>query len=334
MKKLTNKHAPKLAAIFIGVFTFMFADLSFAQRASTTAGLDRLEESIAPVVEDGALTGISPILFVSARPISEETRSEYPMAALRVLVSIFGPQNIRACEGCMNPRIYSSEGRLEHNSVLTLEEIARLDQNIRGKGAPALAAVWLDETPRGVSIRIVAIQNGAILFAGNFDENFSEKRRSGKNLTATLDLERRIRGESLTHIFLDAALYPGQHISLDVVEQFGPLNKNLAGVTFSAWDPALGLGVVYYRIIPSAWNLTVGVQVVASLPTVLIGALVRAIDDDADVPELIDPALTAVGVVRFPIPQTNFALLLTGSTNGNFGAGITFTNVTFLPILP
>lgn len=308
------------------------ASVALAQRAQTEQALERVEESLTPQVEEGTLapTGIGPILLVGAAPAFEETRAWFPTAALQTSLRVFGASAVRLCEACMSPRVRSESGRLEHDSTLSLPEIARLDRELRGKGAPARSALWIDETPGGVAVRLVAIDTGHVLFAGNFDGAQQERVRTSQLYNATLEVGRRLRGESLTHLILDAAVVPGQHLSLDVVEQFGARNEHMAGVTFSLFDPVVGIGGAYYYVIQPAWNLTIGAQALVSVPT----ALVNILPNDGQPVELIDPLLTGVLVARLPIPSTSFGLVAMVSTNLTFAAGISMTNISFLPFLP
>jgi hypothetical protein len=308
------------------------APVALAQRGATEQALERLEESLAPQVEEGTLApqGIGPIVLVGATPAFEETRAWFPVAALQTVTRVFGPSSVRLCEACMSPRVRSEAGRLEHDSTLSLPEIARVDRELRGKGAPARSAIWIDETSGGVAVRIVAIDNGQVLFAGNFDGAQRERVRTSQVYNATLELGRRLRGESLTHVILDAGLYPGQHISLDVIEQFGSRNQHMAGLTFSLFDPVVGVGGAYYYVIRPAWNLTLGVQGILSVPT----ALVNMLPNDGEPGELIDPLLTGVLVARMPIPSTSFGVVAMLSTNLTFAVGISMTNISFLPFVP
>ena len=313
------------AAIVVGTLA---APAARAQRASTAEALERMQEGLAADMESGALANMSPILLVGARPAFQETRAWFPTAATVALANAVGRANLRACEACLQPRVYSVDGVLEYNTgALGLEEINALDANTRGAGAPARAAAWIDETDAGVAVRIISLSTGAVLFARNFDENLRELSRSAEVFSFTDNVERRLRGESLTHIFFDAALYPGQHFSLDVIDQFGDRNLDMAGITMSAWDPLMGIGAVYYRVIPEAFNLTVGVQGILSLPT----AATTALGFDG---ELVDPLLTGVLVLRWPIPTTSYAVLATASTNGQVGIGVTLMNFSLLPVLP
>ena len=308
--------------------TLLASTSAFAQRAATTDALERVGEVLQPAIQDGSLQGLSPVMVVGARPAFEATQAWFPTAAIVALADAFGRTNLRACEACMQPRVNVADGRLEYSSMaISLEEIIAIDTNTRGQSAPARAAVWLDETDDGVSIRIVSLSTGQILFAQNLDGALREVKATAQTFNFNDDVQRRLRGESLTHIFIDVALFPGQHVSMDIVDQFGDRNLNMAGLTLSAFDPIIGVGGCYHRVIPEAWNLSVGGQVIASVPTAAGNAF-------GVTGQLLDPLLTGVLIVRWPIPQTAFAVLGTASTNGKFGLGITLMNFSLLPVLP
>lgn len=229
----------------------------------------------------------------------------------------------------MSPRLQVEDGRLVQDAVAPgADEITRLDERIRGSSAPARTAIYLDETPDGVSLRIVDLRNGRIVLAENFDPSLTEMTETRRTFTLAAELDRRARGDSLAHTFFDFAMYPGQHVSLDWTEQWGDTNANLSGVTLSLFDPVFGLGGAYYRVMPNAMNILVGGKVIMSVPTALVRSLSSG---DA---ELIDPVLTGVLVVRVPIGSTNYAVTLTVSTNGRVGVGFSLMNLTALPFLP
>ena len=316
-------------AVVVGFVGVLVASVpAQAQRAATSDGLDRLGETLRPSIDDGTLQSLSPVIIVSARPAFEATQAWFPTAAVAAAADAFGRANLRACEACMQPRVTAVDGRLEFNSVaISLEEIIAIDTRTRGSSAPARAAVWLDETDDGISVRIVWLSTGQILFAQNIDGGLRELKRTARTFNFTDDVQRRLRGESLTHVFVDVAFGIGGHVSMDVLDQFGDRNLDLAGLTLSAFDPVVGVGGAYHRVIPEALNLSIGGQLIASIPT----AAGNAFGVDG---ALIDRLLTAVLVVRWPIPQTSYAVIGTASTNGNFGIGISLMNFSLLPVLP
>ena len=305
-----------------------------AQAGSGTSreALARLEETLAARFEEGGFSAkaLSPALVVSVRPAYEESKAWYPTAALATLGRVFGSASLRSCEACMAPRVYLDGGRLEQVTADPgVVEITRLDAAGRGSAAPARTAVWLDETGEGVSLRVVDLANSHILLAENFDPGLREAARTRTNTSLARELERRSRGDSLTQTFFDLAMYPGQHLSLDWTEQWGDTNANLSGVTLSLFDPVLGFGGAYYRVMPAARNILVGAKVILSLPT----ALVASVTGDTG-RRVVDPLITGVFVVRIPIASSYYGVLFTASTNGQVGIGISLMNTSLLPFLP
>ncbi len=303
-----------------------------AQRDTTRQALERLEETLAMRVESGGLSTqeLLPALVVSTAPAYEETKAWYPTAALASLVRVFGAGGLRSCEACTAPRTYSTGGRLTQESgAPTTEELVRLDELSRGSSAPARTALWLEETSQGVSLRVVSLRNSQVLLAENFDPTLAEKARSTNNVRLAEELDRRSRGLSLTHAMMDIALYPGQHVSLEWADQWGDSNSNMSGFTLSLFDPIIGVGASYHRILPMLFNLSIGAQLLLSIPT----AVIRAVSPNAEV-AFLDPLVTGVLVLRLPIFSSNYAVLLTASTRGSVGVGISLLNFTLLPFLP
>jgi hypothetical protein len=315
------------------VFTALtLASTTWAQREATRGALTRLEESLPRRLNDGVLSmkDLVPALVVSVTPAFEQTRAWYPSAALASLAKVFGKGSLRACEACMAQRVTSEEGRLEQVSTsLTVPELVRLDELTRGETARSVTAIWLDETMEGVSLRIVDLRNARIIAADNFDSTLKSQIASRETVTLSEEYERRARGDSITHIFFDIGIFPGQHISIDWNEQWGPDNCNLSGFTLSLFDPLVGAGGSYFRVIPAAFNLMVGAKFLVSVPNVIV----RSVSQDT--PQILgDQLFTAAAVLRLPLFNSNYALVATASTNGRFSFGISLLNFSFLPFLP
>jgi hypothetical protein len=306
--------------------------VALAQRDTTRDALSRLEEALTIGLEDKALRPkeLLPALVVSVQPAFEETRAWYPTEALATLVRVFGAEGLRACEACMASRLRVAGGRLDQRlGDPDVAELIGLDEAGRGKAEPARTAIWLDETPQGVAVRILDLKNSRLLYAQNLDPRLGEQARVTANVRLARELERRARGDALTHTFVDLVLFPGQHISLDWTEQWGDTNANLSGFSVSVYDPVIGAGGCYYRVIPEAWNLTVGAKVLVSIPTALIQAFTQG-----GTAQVFDPLLTGVLVVRLPLFGSNWAVTATLSTNLRVGIGVSLLNVSLLPFLP
>jgi len=301
-----------------------------ADRLVTRDALDRLEELLELRVDDGVLRPdeLVPMVLVSAQPRYEESLASFPVQALALLTRVFGRSGVRVCEACTQVRTQVAGGRLEQSSgPVSLTDVAQLDERFRGDAAPARTATWIEETSSGVAMRIVDLRSAGVVFAQNVDPELREHRGSARNFRLAAELERRARGESLAHVFTDVALFPGQHVSLTWNDQWGATNSNLSGVVLSAYDPVLGIGASYDRVLPW-WHVLVGAQVILSIPT----AVAQGMTDSDE--EIIDPIVTGVVKLRVPFGRSNFAGLLSVSTNGQVGLGVTLLNTSLIPVLP
>jgi hypothetical protein len=305
---------------------------AWAERSSSREALDRFEETISARTEEANFQAkdLLPAIVVSVRPAFEETKTWYPTAALAALIHVFGPGGIRACEACMAPRTFVDTGRVQTDlGPIGLDEIIRLDEGARGAAPPARAAIWLDETEDGVSARIVDLRTGQILVAENFDPRLRERTRTKQVYSLTKELDRRARGDSITQLFVDAVLYPGQHVTLEWAEQWGDTNCNLTGFVLSVFDPLAGVGGSYYRVIPEVLNVMLGLQLLLSVPSALIQAVGNT---SAGFPG--DNLVTLAGIIRVPIGRSNYGVVASVSTNGRVGIGLSLMNISLLPVLP
>jgi hypothetical protein len=295
---------------------------------STRDSLDRLEELLALRIDDGLLSpnDVVPAIVVSVSPRYAESEGWFSTRALEVLQGAFGNEGLRLCEACMAPRAFVGDGRLTYQTgPVGLDEIVRLDDQTRGDARPARSAIWVDEHRGGIAVRIVDLGTARVLYAQNVDPFLIENENTQRMYTLSEELERRARGDSIAQAFVDFALYPGQHVSLDWTEQWGKTNSNLTGVSISAIDPVIGLGAAHYRRVDFL-NVLVGAKLLVSVPT----ALVRIVDDG----DVIDPLLTGVALTRIPFGRSNYGAIASISTNGEFGIGISLMNIRLLPVLP
>lgn len=298
---------------------------------TTRDALDRLQEILDLRLEEGEIErdDVMPAILVSAQPRYEASAPWFTTRAIEVVQGAFGDSGLRVCEACMAPRAYVQDGALVYQAgPVGLDEIARLDDQVRGDAQAARSAIWIEEHAGGVAVRIVDLGTGRVIFAQNVDPGLVEYKNSRRMYTMSEELERRARGDGLMQGFVDFGLYPGQHISIDWTDQWGETNSNLTGVSLSILDPVLGFGVSHYRRV-DLFNLLIGAKGLVSLPT----AIVRSVSPE-DTGELIDPLLTGVGVVRFPFGRSNYGACATISTNGEFGLGLSLLNVSLLPVIP
>jgi hypothetical protein len=297
----------------------------------TRASLDRLGEVLDLRLQDGTLDRdrLLPAVVVSARARTDDSAAWFSTRAIEVLQQRLGPDDLRLCEACAAPRVWVEDGRMTWSAgAATLDEVAALDARLRGDAPPARSAIWLDEQAAGVSVRVVELSTGRVLLAQNLDPDLTERARTERTHTWSAEVERRARGDSLTQAFVDLSLFPRQHIALDWTDQWGRTNANFSGVTLTLIDPIVGVGAVHYRRLRPL-NTQVGAKLVLALPT----AILQNVGGDFD-GDLLDPLVTAVGVVRVPFGRSNYGAIATLSTNGAFGLGVSLLNVHLLPVIP
>lgn len=295
----------------------------------TRDSLQRLREMLELRIEDGTVPreAVRPAILVQAKARYEETEGWFATSTVEVLQRALGSGTLRVCEACMAPRAWIRDGTMAYQTgPIGLDEVVRLDEQMRGPSEPARAAIWVEEHASGVSVRMVDLKTGAVLFAKNLDPDLRENHRTQRTYTLTEELERRSRGDSLTQVFFDFGVYPQQHISIDWTDQFGTRNQHMAGFTLSAADPVLGIGGNYHFVTP-VFDATVGGQVTVALPTALAQVL-------GDAPDLFDPLLNGAFVVRVPFGRSNYGLVGSVSTNGRFSLGVSLMNISALPFLP
>jgi hypothetical protein len=309
----------------------MFTGSAHAGPATTRDSLDRLQEVLELRIDEGSLVPgrITPAILVSAQPRYEASQDWFATQAIEILHGTLGAGSLRLCEACMAPRTVVENGHLLlQTGPVSIDEVVRLDEQSRGDSKPARSAIWVNEHQGGVSVRIVDLATSQVIFAQNIDPGLVENANSERMYALSEELERRARGDSLTQAFVDVALFPGQHISLDWTDQWGATNANLSGVSLSIIDPLVGIGAVHYRRI-KLLNTLVGGKILLSLPT----AIVQSVGDGGDA-EALDPLVTGVGLVRVPFGRSNYGGVMSLSTNGEFGLGISLMNVSLLPFLP
>lgn len=330
----------RLVTVFVVVGGVVGASPVLAQRATTEGGLARAREAIAEAQRDGGVPGDVVVLLVSARPAFTETKASFPAAATAVVVEAFGARQVRACDACMNPRLVQGESSLLYETgEAGLQTLLALDAGARGSAPAARLALWLDETPAGVALRIVDLADGAVLLSRHLEPGLDTRQRSARHVSVTEDIERRLRGDSLTHVHWNLGLYPGQHLGLELLDQFGPQRQDMAGLSLTLINPVAGIGGAYQRVFPEAWNVTVGAKVIIGIPGLVIQTLNDQTGANADFTNFIGGPVTAMASAQLPIFDTNYAVFAFAGLHlprfsPSVGVGISLLNVHVLPILP
>ncbi len=326
-----------VCAVMLGL---LGAAPALAQRATTLGALARAREAIVEAQRDGRVPTDVVVLVASVRPAFIETQASFPAAATAVAIDAFGARQVRGCDACMNPRLVQGNGGLRYETgELSLADLVGLDAAARGRGPAARLALWLDETPAGVALRIVDLADGSVLLARHLEPGLDTLVRSTRHVSVTEDVRRRLRGDSLTHVHWNLGLYPGQHLGLELLDQFGPQRQDMAGLSLSLVNPVLGIGGAYQHVFTEAWNVAVGAKVIVGIPGLVLQTLNNETGANIDATGLIGGPLTAMATAQLPIFDTNYAVFAFAGLHlplfvPSAGIGISLLNVHVLPILP
>lgn len=308
-------------------------------RSAVQQSLRHMEERLLGLLEAGNLHDQMPVLVASVSSLSPENETWFVPYAMRSLVGVFGPGNMRVCNICMKTEVAEKPGLLSlRRKDWSTRELVSADQKIRQQSQPAKSALYVHETRNVVSVRVVSLDDARIIFAANFDPDFSALRRSENIRRYHVELKDRRAGAGHTHFLWDGILYPNQHLALDILDQFGERGQHLAGISTSMFTPLLGVGFAYHYVFQDAWNVSLGTKVLFAGPNLLLRVL---FEEDL---ELVDPLINTVFVLRVPIPETNLAvsgMIATGSDSFPFptqsptlGVGLTLLNPTLMPVFP
>lgn len=294
-----------------------------AQSQNLKLSLERMEEVLRLRMEESVFTvnDVSPMIVVSVAPYFEESKASYANFAVASLQRVFPTSGIRVCTPCMTPQTTQDSRRLEMRiGAPTLEEIREIDSRYRKDAPEAKAAVWLDETKEGVTLRIVDLQTARVVYADNVNPNLVWTQRSSRNFDRARDIHSRLRGQSLSHKIYDFGIYPGPSFALDLVEQWGSGNEHLSGISFSLYNPTLGIGASYGRAFSEFANTMIGGKVHVGVVEAIGRSLTKS---DTN---LLGPLITYTGFVRVPVPSFgNYGVYAFVNSQSSFGLGITAT---------
>lgn len=267
---------------------------------------------------------VIPMLLAPPKNVWQESRTDFPAAALNVLKAVFPePNSVIVCPDCDTHRLHVTD----HNAIsinngeLALGDLSRMRQDPRFKGARSFATV--KETPAGVEMRIINLDDGGVLFFALADSAAS---LDGVKpyLHLSRELERRRYGESLAYIWFNMGLYPKGTFQLEYLEQWGKYNQHLSGVVLSLFNPTFALGAVYHYMLPSMRKLNF--QLALFYP--LQNALGSAVGDNQSVVD----KFVLQGGVHYAFSST-FGVFALGNSDSTLSLGISLFNPLLVPFM-
>ncbi len=268
-------------------------------------------------------TEITPILVATPQAYWQESKADFAPAMFAVLGRVFSVSgDLIQCAECLQSRVFvSRDNRMViQNGELSLTDLARLREN--PGFAQAKSVIISRETPLGIELKVISINDGRILYSGLVDA-LKSLESAEPPLRLARELDRRERGEALTYFHLDIGLYPQGLVQATWLEQWGSRNQHLSGFALSLFNPTGAIGGAYRYMMPFKRRVTVGVNAYYGISGIFDGGSAST-----------DLANNLVGVATLNYALSgSYGLFVSASTKGIFSAGVTLQNPVFLPFL-
>lgn len=202
---------------------------------------------------------VAPVLVATPQPYWAESRADFSAAVYESLRRAFKePGDLIPCPECAQSRTFVSRDNrtVVQSGEIGPADLARLREN--PAYARARTLMIIRETPGGVEIRALAIDDGRILYAGLADST-KTLADAEPPLRLAREMERRKRGEALGYVHFDLGLLPGQVVQFKWLEQWGDRNQNLSGLALGILNPTLSIGAAHFFMWPRNRRILFGV---------------------------------------------------------------------------
>ena len=261
---------------------------------------------------------VSPTLL--ATPVHHwfESRQDFAPQATALLKSILnGPNEVIACGDCNLWRLHVATGERLHiqNGDISLSELTAVRS--QQKYAQAKSLTFIKETPQGIELKVVELDDGRVLISALADGN-SDLDTQKPWLRHTKEKARRLRGEGLTYGFLNLGIWPKPLVQIEFIEQWGDRNQHLSGLGLSLIGPELALGGVYHYLLET--NKKLHYSGALYLP------LARTLNqDNGNNPSTL---LVLQAMAQYNLSKSH-AVGISLSTEGVFSIGFVFQDIIF-----
>ena len=264
---------------------------------------------------------VSPILVAPPQAYWEESKSDFAPETWAMLDRVFpSAGTLVSCSQCFESRVFiANDSRMViQNGELSLSDLARLRAQPTYKDAKSV--LLIRETPSGVAIQLLAIDDGRILYTGVADSTKTLD-QAEPPLHLARELDRRERGESLSYINLDLGIYPQALAEFKFLEQWGNHNQHLSGLAISAYNPTGAIGATYMYMLPSRRRMTLGLTGFYSVVGMFGGGTPDA-----------SSAFSAQAQFQYAF-SGSYGVFVSGDTNGVISIGFSLLNPVLFPFL-
>jgi hypothetical protein len=264
---------------------------------------------------------ITPVLVAPPQAYWEESKADFAPAVMNVLAQVFpNPGDLIQCSQCYESRVFvAHDSRMVvQNGELSLTDLARLHE--QPGYAQAKSVLITRETPSGIEIRLLAVDDGRILYTGLADST-KTLNDAEPPMRLAREMDRRQRGEALGYVNADLGLYPKGRFEFKFLEQWGDHNQHLSGFVLSVWNPSGAIGATYQYMIPHRRQASVGLTGYYSLKGMF----------DAGSTSFAK-ALTGQISLHYAI-SGSYGVFVSADTEGTVSAGFSFLNPVLFPFL-
>ena len=298
---------------------------AWAILGQTRLDLLKLEDQLRFRMErdDSFKKRLVPMLVAPPRSTWTESRDDFPESAMNSLRSVFGGTDaLVVCPDCdTNRLIQRNDGKtVINNGELSLADLIELRKHPAYAEAKSVAVV--KETPSGVWLRVIDLNDGAVLFASLAD---SSETLDGSRpyMNSSREMERRKMGESLSYVFLNMGIYPTPSFQAEWLEQWGPRNNHLSGIAISLLNPIFAIGGVYHYMLPSFRRANVGLGVFYPMQNMFSAG---------DAPNDAIGGFVLQGMLQYGVTGT-FGVFAGATSEGDVSIGVNFFNPILMPFL-
>lgn len=296
----------------------------FALLPQTGRDFDQLRDILREHLEaDSDLKArVTPTLLATPVHHWYESRQDFASQATAMIKSILKePNDVILCGDCNLWRLNIATGERLHmqNGELALGELTILKSQQKYGQAKSLTVIR--ETPSGIELKVVELDDGRILLSALADGN-SDLDTQKPWLRYTKERSRRLRGEGLTYGMVNLGVYPKPLVQFEFIEQWGAQNQHLSGVGISLINPVAALGAVYHYL----WHSNKKIHFSGALYLPLAETLVPD-QDQGPVGRFV-----LQGMAQYNFSKSH-AFGLSISTQGVVSLGIVFQDILLLPII-
>lgn len=317
------------------IFALVLTQEAWALLPQTANDLERLKDFLRDRLIQDTIVQERSLPMLLAVPLHhwEESREDFSEAVLRSLEEVMQEvseqqEKIRAkvivCGDCDLHRIHVTPqgSTVVNNGPLSLSELSELKkQSPAYQEAKSIA--FVKETPAGVSMKVMSLSTGELLFFALAD---STQRLSHiqPSLNYAREYDRRKRGEAILHGRLNMGFYPSGTFQLEFLEQWGDLNQHITGLGISFINPTMALGI-NYKFLPEFTGRSVdfGASIYMSM-TDLLSTSSKGITNAI--------SLQTIATYTIGSHYGVFGAITLGSSSA-FSVGLSFYNPIFLPFI-